>query len=169
MENNHIRNHICGNQYRSERNRCGRIEREMLYSDGCDMKCQNERDVEVCYIDVQKNAYKNKQFRNIIWTGNHLQMTLMSIPCSQGIGVEVHDDSDQYIRVEDGYAMVLTGKSETCLHNKQRLCKGDAVLIPAGVWHDVVNIGRSALKLSSVYAPPNHLKCDINDHKKDIY
>ena len=86
-------------------------------------------------------------------------MTLMSIARFDNIGVEMHDDTDQYIRVESGSALLKTGESSDCLNNEKKLLKGDAVFVPAGTWHDIVNIGRCELKLSSVYAPPHHPKC----------
>ena len=108
-----------------------------------------------------KTAYKNKNFRESVWTGEYLQMTLMSIPCSQDIGVEIHEDTDQYIRVEYGCAVVMTGCGRNCLNNNKKLYAGDTVFIPAGTWHNIINVGRCDLKLSSVYAPPHHPKCTV--------
>lgn len=165
MENHHINNHICHNNHlRMERNHLGRIENEMPYCDNCENKCKNEHGGEVYVFNVEKAAHRNQNFRESVWTGNYLQMTLMSIPCAKSIGVELHDDTDQYIRIEHGYALLLTGDNPNCLLNKKKLCKGDAVFIPAGVWHNVVNIGRCALKISSVYAPPHHPKCTLEKH-----
>lgn len=185
MENNHINNHICNNNHRRmERNYMGRVENEMILRNEdnnnhfeqhmnndqsicsrCENKCQNEHGGEVYYLNVEKSAYKNRNFRESIWTGRYLQMTLMSISCGQDIGVELHKDTDQYIRVEHGYALVLTGCDAKNLENKHKLVAGDAVFIPAGVWHNIVNIGRCDLKLSSVYAPPHHPKCTVQENK----
>ncbi len=197
MDNNHFNNHICNNNHRRiERNLCGRIENEIMprredncscdegklyehlefyrndnmsYYDGCDRKCKNEHGGEVYSLNVEKHAYKNNNFRETIWTGKYLQTTLMNIPCSQNVGIEIHEDTDQYIRVEYGYALLLTGENPQCLFNKKKLCKGDAVFIPAGTWHDIANIGKSDLKLSSVYAPPHHPKCTEHRYKTDVH
>ena len=184
MDNNHINNHICNNNKRIDRNYLGRVENEMLIRNEdnnhfeqhinnnekticskCENKCQNEHGGEVYYLNVEKTANRNRNFRESIWTGRYLQMTLMSIPCAEDIGIELHKDTDQYIRVEHGYALVLTGCDDKNLNNKQKLYTGDAVFIPAGVWHNIVNIGRCELKLSSVYAPPHHPKCTVQENK----
>lgn len=166
MDNNHINNHICHNHARSERNYCGRIENEFSYCDRCDGRCENEHGGEVYVFNVEKTAYKNRNFRESIWTGKYMQLTVMSIPRSHNIGVELHEDTDQYIRIERGNALVLTGEDQKCLYNKKKLCRGDAVFIPAGVWHDIVNIGKCNLKISSVYAPPHHPKCTVEKYGK---
>lgn len=197
MENNHINNHICNNNHRRmERNYHGRLDGEIMprreenldcqgnqlynhleyyenhdnsYCDMCNRRCRNEHGGEVYSFNVEKSAYKNDNFRESIWTGEHLQMTLMSIPCSHDIGIEIHHDTDQYIRVEHGYAYVLTGYDPKCLKNKKKLYQGDAIFIPAGTWHNVVNAGRCDLKLSSVYAPPHHPRCTVEKHRTDRY
>lgn len=190
MEHNHINNHICNNNHkRMERNYCGRMENEIMprreddcnfddklsnhldyykdkhYCDNCTNKCRNDRGGDVYVLNVEKSAYKNRNFRESVWTGAYLQMTLMSIPCSDDIGVEIHEDTDQYIRIEHGYALLITGDACDCMNNRKKLCKGDAVFIPAGTRHNIVNIGRDDLKLSSVYAPPHHPKCTEQRYK----
>ena len=100
-----------------------------------------------------------------MWTGKYLQTTLMSIERGKDIGTELHSDTDQYIRVEHGMAMALVGNSEQDLDLKYRLSVGDAIYIPAGKWHNIINIGRCVLKLSSVYAPPHHPKCTVEKYK----
>jgi mannose-6-phosphate isomerase-like protein (cupin superfamily) len=83
-------------------------------------------------------------------------MTLMSIPVCGEIGLEIHQDTDQIIRVEQGNAIVKMGKCRDYLDIQQSMCSGDAVFVPAGTWHNVINNGRNPLKVSSVYAPPHH-------------
>ena len=191
MDNNNLNNHICNNNHkRMERNYGGRIEMENTprreenlncegnnvhhhrvehnnnsYCEKCDHKCKNEHGGDVYTLNVEKSANKNHNFRESVWTGKYLQMTLMSIASSNDIGIEMHADTDQYIRIEHGYALLLTGCDENHLNDRQRLCKGDAVFIPAGTWHNIVNIGRCTLKVSSVYAPPHHPKCTLQPNK----
>lgn len=83
------------------------------------------------------------------------------------IKVEIHPKTDQFIRVEQGKAVSVMGKRKDCLDFRQDMCKGDAVFIPAGTWHNIINIGRTPLKLSVMYAPPNHLKGTVHRTKKD--
>lgn len=117
--------------------------------------------------NIQQEAVENQNFRTAIWTGCHLQMTLMSIPPCGEIGLEIHTDTDQLIRVEQGRAVVKMGRCKNQLDFQQNMCSGDAVFIPAGTWHNVVNIGRNPLKVSSVYAPPNHPRGTVHPTKED--
>ncbi|MBE5040142.1 cupin domain-containing protein [Oscillospiraceae bacterium DSM 107454] len=98
----------------------------------------------------------NNNYRTALWTGEHLQVTLMSIPVGGDIGLEMHDNLDQFIRIENGYALVQMGKDPDVLNDQQRVNSNYAVLVPAGTWHNIINIGRMPLKLYSIYAPPQH-------------
>jgi mannose-6-phosphate isomerase-like protein (cupin superfamily) len=106
--------------------------------------------------DVGRLAAQNQNFREAIWTGEYLQMTLMCIPVGRDIGLEIHCDTDQLIRVEQGRAIVKMGDCKERADIQECLGCGDCVFIPAGTWHNVINAGRMPLKVSSVYAPPNH-------------
>ena len=102
-----------------------------------------------------------------VWTGCHLQMTLMCIPVCGDIGVEMHSDTDQFIRVEEGQAIVRMGTCKDKLDFHYRLGVGDAVFVPSGTWHNVSNTGNCPLKLSSLYAPPKHPRGTIHHTKAD--
>lgn len=106
--------------------------------------------------NIQEMAEQNKCYRTALWTGCHLQMTLMSIPPCRDIGAKLHPDMDQLIRVEKGNAMVMTGNCPHNLNCEQRMCKGDAVFVPARTWHNIKNTGKCPLRLSTIYAPPHH-------------
>ena len=194
MDNN-LNNHICNNSHkRMERNFGTRVQNEAMprreennacqgkdfyepiqhyenndksYCHKCDNKCKNEHGGDVYSFNVGKAAYRNQNFRESVWTGKYLQMTLMSIHTGQDIGIEIHKDTDQYIRVEYGYALAVTGSNPECLDNKIKIHAGEAIFIPAGTYHNIINIGRCALKLSSVYAPPHHPKCTVQKNKSD--
>jgi mannose-6-phosphate isomerase-like protein (cupin superfamily) len=108
--------------------------------------------------NVARMAMQNPNFRMELWTGSYLQMTLMSIPPRGEIGLEMHADTDQLIRVEQGSAVVKMGACSEHPDMQQSLSVGDVVFVPAGTWHNVKNTGRCPLKVSSVYAPPKHPK-----------
>ncbi|WP_407640133.1 cupin domain-containing protein [Bacillus massiliglaciei] len=107
-------------------------------------------------VNINEASKRNNNYRSAIWTGKHLQVTLMSINPGEDIGLEAHPNVDQFLRIEQGQGFVQMGKSK---HNLtfQRIAKDDdAIIIPAGIWHNVTNTGRIPLKLYSIYAPPNH-------------
>lgn len=118
-------------------------------------------------VNIERAAQQNPNFRTAVWTGCHLQMTVMCIPPCGEVGLEIHENTDQLIRVEQGIAVVKIGKCVNQPDFQQNMCKGDIVFIPAGTWHNVINIGRNALKISSVYAPPNHPRGTVHLRKAD--
>jgi mannose-6-phosphate isomerase-like protein (cupin superfamily) len=115
-----------------------------------------DRGPEPYVVNVERMAEGNQNFREAIWTGRYFQMTLMSIPVCGEIGLEVHPDTDQLIRVEQGNAVVNIGRCEDHMDFQKCMHCGDAVFVPAGTWHNVSNTGRTPLKVSSIYAPPHH-------------
>lgn len=106
--------------------------------------------------DIEKMTRQNTNYRTALWTGQMLQLTLMCIPAGDEIGLEVHPDTEQFLRIENGSGMVMMGPSENRLNCKQPISDGCAVLIPAGTWHNIVNTGTCPLKLYTIYAPPHH-------------
>jgi len=108
-------------------------------------------------LDIDAYTMSNSNFVTALWTGTQLQVTLMSIPVGGDIGLEQHPDTDQFLRIEDGRAKVLMGESEESLTFIKTAEKDFAIFIPAGKWHNVINIGDRPLKLYSVYAPVEHL------------
>lgn len=131
------------------------------------ISCCEDHGPAPCVIDVHEAAERNDAFRCALWTGCNLQLTLMSIPVRCDIGVEVHCDTDQYIRVEEGEGVVKFGACCERLDMQRGLTEGDAVFIPAGTWHNIINTGCCALKLSSVYAPPHHPRGTVHLTKED--
>lgn len=118
-------------------------------------------------INIEQAAVKNRNFRTTVWTGCHLQMTLMCIPPCGEIGLEIHPDTDQYIRIECGRAAVKMGGCRERLDLRCKMCRGDVVFIPAGTWHNVINTGRVPLKVSVVYAPPHHPAGTVHRTRED--
>lgn len=106
-------------------------------------------------VDVEKLTVENETFRTAAWTGKNLQMTVMAIQPGDDIGLEVHEDHDQFLRIEQGEARVEMGPSETELEAWSAK-DDDAIFVPAGVWHNLINTGIEPLKLYSIYAPAEH-------------
>ncbi len=107
-------------------------------------------------VNIETATTQNTNFRATLWTGTHLQLTLMSIPPGESIGLELHPDVDQFLRIEQGQGLAMMGLEKGCLSLRQRVSPGCAVLVPAGTWHNLVNTGNCPLRLYSIYAPPEH-------------
>ncbi|MFS0749259.1 cupin domain-containing protein [Oceanobacillus sp. 1P07AA] len=118
-------------------------------------------------IDIEEAAEQNTAYRTAIWTGEHLQVTLMSIPIGNNIGLEVHPNHDQFIRIEDGDGVVQMGNQENNLTYRRQLSDSSAVMIPAGTWHNITNTGDEPLKLYTIYAPPEHSFGTVHQTKAD--
>ncbi|PKR76736.1 cupin domain-containing protein [Halalkalibacillus sediminis] len=107
-------------------------------------------------VDIEKVTKQNNTFRTALWTGEHLQVTLMSIGVGEDIGLEIHPDIDQFIRVEEGQGITRMGDSEDNLDFEAYVQDDFAIMIPAGKWHNLINTGKVPLKVYSIYAPPEH-------------
>lgn len=118
-------------------------------------------------INIEEAAKRNNYFRLALWTGKYLQLTLMSIDVGSDIGLEMHPDVDQFIRIEQGQGLVLMGNSPDNLTFRAKVCDDYAIFIPAGTWHNLVNIGPVPIKLYSIYAPPEHPHGTVHKTKED--
>lgn len=107
-------------------------------------------------VDINKATVHNDNFRTALWTGTHLQLTLMSIPAGESIGLETHPNLDQFLRIESGQGLVQMGATKEHLNFQQPVYDDYAIFIPAGTWHNLTNTGNTPIKLYSIYAPPNH-------------
>lgn len=107
-------------------------------------------------LNIEKATKQNNTFRTALWTGNHLQLTLMSINVGEDIGAEIHPNVDQFLRIEQGYGLTQMGYRRDDMTMQASVSDGDAILVPAGTWHNLINIGSIPLKLYSIYAPPQH-------------
>jgi mannose-6-phosphate isomerase-like protein (cupin superfamily) len=107
-------------------------------------------------FDLEKATLENDNYRAVAWSGKYLQLTLMSIPPGEDIGLEAHPKTDQFLRVDGGRGRVQMGLTEDQLDFDQEVEDGWAMLVPAGTWHNVTNIGDEPLRLYAVYAPVHH-------------
>ncbi|KRE96466.1 hypothetical protein ASG89_31380 [Paenibacillus sp. Soil766] len=107
-------------------------------------------------VNINEATKQNNTYRTALWTGTHLQVTLMSLNVGEDIGVEMHPDVDQFLRIEQGQGIVQMGTSKEIVHFERNVYDDSAIMIPAGTWHNLINTGNIPLKLYSIYAPPNH-------------
>ncbi|MBO1265871.1 cupin domain-containing protein [Proteiniclasticum sp. SCR006] len=107
-------------------------------------------------INIEDATKDNKNYRTALWTGKNLQVTLMSIEVGEDIGLEVHHDIDQFLRIEEGKGLVQMGDSEDNLDFEKHAEDDDAIMVPAGKWHNLTNEGDKPLKVYSIYAPAEH-------------
>jgi mannose-6-phosphate isomerase-like protein (cupin superfamily) len=114
--------------------------------------------------NIEKLTEKNKNFRRVLFTGKHMQLVVMSLQPKEEIGNEMHDNVDQFFRIEEGKAKFVlnNGKEEHVVGD------GGAVIVPAGTWHNVINPSPSKpLKLYTVYTPPQHPDGTVHKTKAD--
>lgn len=107
-------------------------------------------------VDIEEATLENRNYRTTLWTGRYLQVTLMSIEPGHDIGLEVHHDHDQFLRIEAGRARVQMGPAKDQLSFDREVGADWAILVPAGSWHNVTNLGNEPLRVYSLYGPPEH-------------
>jgi mannose-6-phosphate isomerase-like protein (cupin superfamily) len=110
--------------------------------------------------DIEALAIANTDFRRVLYTAEHSQLVLMSLNPTEDIGSEVHT-LDQFFRIEKGSGAVELDGVRTPIH------AGSAVLVPAGVRHDIINTGAGPMKLYTIYSPPNHRDGVVHHTKAD--
>ena len=111
--------------------------------------------------NIEKLTEENSDFRRVLYTGKNLQLVLITIQPSEDIGEEVHDDRDQFFRVEKGNGEVLIDG------NRSKVKSDDAIIVPAGARHNIVNTGEEPLRLYTLYAPPEHRDRTVHATKAD--
>ncbi len=111
--------------------------------------------------DIERLTERNNDFRRVLYTGKHLQLVLMALKPGEEIGEEVHEDRDQFFRVEDG-------KGEVVIDGVRHAIKDDdGIVVPAGARHNVINTGREPLRLYTLYGPPEHKDGVVHPAKAD--
>ena len=118
-------------------------------------------------INIENITKENNTFRTTLWTGNNMQLTLMSLNPGENIGLEMHPNVDQFIRIEQVIGFIQIGNNKNNFNLQYKVSDNYAFIIPAGKWHNLTNIGNTPLKLYSIYAPPNHPKGTIHYTKED--
>jgi mannose-6-phosphate isomerase-like protein (cupin superfamily) len=110
--------------------------------------------------DIEAIATANRDFRQVLYTAQHCQLVVMALKPQEDIGAEVHK-LDQFFRVEQGHGEAVLDGVRTAIH------AGYAVVVPAGVRHNIVNTGTEPLKLYTLYAPPNHRDGVVHHSRAD--
>ena len=118
-------------------------------------------------VNINEATKQNDAFRTALWTGTHLQLTLMSIDVGGDIGLEMHPNVDQFIRIEEGQGLVRMGDQKDKLDFQENVYDDFAIIIPAGTWHNIINTGNTPLKVYSIYAPPQHPRGTVHETKAD--
>jgi len=109
--------------------------------------------------NIEKETIQNNNFRKVLYTGKNLQLVLMSLKPGEDIGEEIHKN-DQFFRVEEGNGKVIINNVE------YKIKDGSGIIVPAGVNHNIINTGESALKLYTIYGSPHHKDGVILNTKK---
>ena len=113
-------------------------------------------------INIEKKSLENEYFREVLFTGPHSQLVVMSIAPDDDIGMETHKDVDQFFRVESGIGQAILNGKEYNLED------GSAVVVPAGIEHNIINRSKSKpLKVYTIYSPPNHPHGTIHKDKAE--
>lgn len=101
--------------------------------------------------NIETLTLQNTNYRHVLYTGHQLQLVLMSLKAGEDIGEETHKGHDQFFRVESGEGEVVIDGT------RHPLRAGDAIVVPAGARHNLINTGNSALRIYTLYGPPNHM------------
>jgi mannose-6-phosphate isomerase-like protein (cupin superfamily) len=117
--------------------------------------------------DVERATLDNDTFRTVLFTGEHTQLTVMRLGPGEDIGREAHPHLDQFLRIEQGTARVELGRSEDEVDETHEVEDDWAIIVPAGVWHNVVNTGPGDVKLYSLYSPPEHPDGTVHRTRED--
>lgn len=111
--------------------------------------------------NIVNETLENTNFRKVLYTGKFMQLVAMSLLPGEEIGMEVHDDVDQFFRIEEGIATVVMNGEETTVVDD------DVFIVPAGTQHNIINAGTETLKLYTIYTPPNHPEGTIHVTKAE--
>lgn len=117
--------------------------------------------------DIEAATLGNDTYRTTLWTGRNLQVTVMAIQPGHDVGLEVHHDHDQFLRVEEGTARVQMGPARDDLSLDETVGDDFAVFVPAGSWHNLTNVGDGPLRLYSIYAPAEHPHGTVHATKEE--
>lgn len=160
------RNNVWNRNIRSDEYSKNNIIPEVNYNTINKTRHVTDHGPESFVVNMEKITRQNKNFRTALWTGSYLQITLMSIEVGGEIGLEIHPNTDQFLRIEEGYGFLKMGDAKDNLNFQTYVYEDCAFVIPAGKWHNLINTGEKPLKLYSIYAPPNHPHGTVQETKE---
>lgn len=112
-------------------------------------------------INIEKKSLENNYFREVLFTTNKSQLVVMALKPGEDIGMEVHAEHDQFIRIESGRGKAIMNGEE------HEIMDGSAIVVPAGAQHNIVNTSEIAMKLYTIYTPPEHKPGTIHQTKEE--
>jgi len=118
-------------------------------------------------LDIEDATLSNPNFRSTLWTGKFLQLTVMAIPVGGDIGLEIHPEHDQFLRIEQGTGRVEMGPAQHEVTFAAEVSPDSVIFVPAGTWHNIINTGGVELKLYTLYGPPDHLPGTVHVTQHD--
>ena len=118
-------------------------------------------------VNIEDATLENDNYRTTLWTGSHMQLTVMSLKPGDVIGLVVHAVHDQFLRDAAGKGLVQMGPAKDQLDFEREVGDDWVILVPAGSWHNVTNIGDEDLKVYSLYGPPEHAHGTVHPTKAD--
>ncbi|MDQ5957634.1 MAG: hypothetical protein QG614_609 [Patescibacteria group bacterium] len=114
------------------------------------------------FTNIEENTIQNELFRKVLYTAENMQLVLMTLRPGEEIGLETHEDNDQFFRFEGGVGNVIINETKYTVHD------GDAIIIPKGSKHNVINVGGSEdLKMYTIYATPHHKDGTLHSTKEE--
>jgi mannose-6-phosphate isomerase-like protein (cupin superfamily) len=146
----------------------GKLRKKVLTIDGLQedyptQQFQNQEKNMKGFVDnIEKLTEENSYFRRVLYTGNHLQLVLMTLKPGEEIGAEVHDDRDQFFRIEKGEGEIVIDD------NRSKVKSDDAIIVPAGARHNLINTGDKPLQVYTIYGPPEHKDKTVHVTKADV-
>lgn len=145
----------------------GKTKEVYLLTDLVNQADDQDKGKEPWVVDIEKLTKDNENFRTTEWTGQFLQMTVMSLKPGEDVGLEIHNDVDQFLRIESGKGLVEMGSKKEDLNESWEAEDDFAIFVPAGTWHNITNIGETELKLYSIYTPPEHPAGTVHKTKEE--
>lgn len=107
-------------------------------------------------FDIEGATQENRNYRSVAWSGRYLQVTMMSIPVGGDIGLEMHAETDQFLRLDAGSGLAEMGPARDQLTFRREVEDGWCIMVPAGTWHNITNTGDEPMQVYTIYAPAHH-------------
>ncbi len=117
-------------------------------------------------INIEKRTEENNNYKKALWTGNNIQLILMCIPVGENTGIKTNPNTEQFIKIEEGKALVELGPDINNLSVRKEINSNYALIIPVGTYYNITNISNEPVKLYYIDSPPNHKKGTINITKQ---